>query len=92
MNEYDKPSKLVYTLNYNKNNWVIIPTNSTIKKIIAEINDCSRIDSSFGLFEDIYDSWILKNMKRKDILNNKICIKFSKFRVVIKQYRVKNKK
>lgn len=91
MNEYDKPSKIVYTLNYNKNNWIIIPTNSTVNKIISEINDCSRIDSSFGLFEDIYDNWILKDMKRKEILTNKICVRFSKFRVTIKHYRLKKR-
>lgn len=91
MSEYDKPSKIVYTLNYSKNNWIIIPTNSTVNKIISEINDCSRIDSSFGLFEDIYDNWILKNIKRKEILTNKICVRFSKFRVAIKRYRLKKR-
>jgi len=83
-----KPYKLISILNYKDNHWVIIPDHLSVKKMIYEISQTRRIDSTFGLFEDIYDSLVLKNVENTRILVNKISMRFCKYRIKIKRYKL----
>jgi hypothetical protein len=87
-NEYNKPEITVTVLNYKKNKWVIIPEHSTLSEVITQINDSRRIDTTYGLFEDIYNNMILINIYSSAMLNIKIQLKYSKYNVKIIKKRL----
>ncbi len=92
MNSFDtpkKPQKIINILNYKDSDWVIIPDRSSINEIISEINYSRRLDPTFGLFEDIYDNYLLKSIRNTSMLVNKIYIRYSTYQVIIKRYKLK---
>lgn len=88
----EKPVKTLTVINYKDNNWVIVPDHSTTQQVLSQLADSKRLDPTCGLFEDIYDSVLLKNMRNRNLLRSKILLRYSKYKIKIKKLSLKRAK
>lgn len=84
--------KKIILLNYDKNDWVIVPDFTSVGQVAINLIDSLKIDPSYQLFEDIYHDKILKNIKNRLVLISKLQIKYSTYQIKIKKYYMNDEK